>query len=297
MAPYFTTDVRVPSLHARAPARAAARNTWVQMVSRFGFVVRGVVYLIPGILGLKLALGKSGGRIVTPLQSIEMIGREPSGRTLLVIVAAGLASYALWGVIRASFDPFGERRFPQSILRRLGYLASALGHGALCFATIRLLIGSSSGSPSANDWSARLLAKPFGSWLLALIGLGWIAGAGIAQIVAGARGQFEKQLRLEALSRREREFAGILGRFAIVARGVVFVVIGISIVAAAWYADPARQKGFGGALQEILRQPFGHFLLGVTALGLIAFGLFSILCARWMRLQAPGPNSPIPSIP
>src|SRR5438477_6642350 len=209
MAQNCTADADISSLRARAPARAVAQKPLVQILSRFGFVVRGIIYLIPGFVGLRFALGKPGGGIVTPWESIEMIGREPAGRDLLMVVAAGLASYALWGVIRALFDPLGDGRLPQSIFRRGGYVASALAHGALCFATIRLLLGSSSGSSSAHVWSARLLAMPFGGWLLILIGLGWIAGAGIAQIVAGCRGQFEHDLRFEGLGRREHEFAGI----------------------------------------------------------------------------------------
>jgi hypothetical protein len=128
-------------------------------------------------------------------------------------------------------------------------------------------------------------ASPLGSWLLAIIGICWIVGAGLAQIVAGWRGAFEVDLAIERMTEFERRWMKRVGQIGIVSRGAVFAVIGVLIVAAARHAGPRGGTGMGEALLAILSRPFGRTLLAAAAVGLIAFGVFSALCARWMRIR------------
>src|SRR5512143_101328 len=88
-------------------AKRATANPWVERLERFGFVVRGLIYFIIGVLALELALG-AGGATATPTSAIALIGRQPDGKLLLAIVALGLAGYALWGFVRAILDPLGK---------------------------------------------------------------------------------------------------------------------------------------------------------------------------------------------
>ena len=67
-------------------------------------------------------------------------------------------------------------------------------------------------------------------------------------------------------------------------RGIVFTIMGIFLVTAAWHAKAEEARGMDGALLELLEQPSGRALLTLVSLGLIAFGVFSMLCARWMRV-------------
>jgi hypothetical protein len=110
--------------------------------------------------------------------------------------------------------------------RDLNVGASALAYAGLLVATLRYLSGALSHAAKPHDWTAGLLAKPFGMWLLGIIGLCWIAGAGIGEIARGWRGSFADDLELERRAPTERRWAMGLGRFGIVARGVVFTVIG-----------------------------------------------------------------------
>ena len=81
----------------------------------------------------------------------------------------------------------------------------------------------------------------------------------------------------------------LLGHFGTVARGVVFTIIGVLLIAAAMHANPQRGVGMDGALLALARQPFGRVLLAGAGLGLVAFGLFSAMCARWMRMNVTRP--------
>jgi hypothetical protein len=268
-------------------ASIAVGNPWIERLARFGLIVRGIIYFLPGVLALRLALGTHGPPM-TQIGAIEMIGHQPFGRVLLVAVAVGLAGYAMWGVIRAVFDPLHKGHSPLGLAKRFGFAMSGIAYASLLVAALRYLMGALPHVAKPYDWTAGLLAKPFGAWLLGIIGLCWIAGAGIAEIARGWRGTFEEDLDPRRMGPTERKWAMRLGRFGIVARGVVFTIIGMLLVAAALRARANQAGGMDGALLALARQPFGRMLLASAGLGLAAFGVFSAMCARWMRMRVAG---------
>jgi hypothetical protein len=252
---------------------------------RLGYIARGLVYLVPGVLALRLAIGTHGA-MITQTETIGVIGRQPLGRLLLIPVAVGLAGYALWGMVRAVLDPLRKGHSVRGIMERLGYAMSGLAYAGLLAATVRFLASAARHTAKDRDWAAELLAKPSGAWLLGIVGLCWIAGAGVLQISEGWRGSFKDDLALERMGSGERRWAARLGHVGIVARGVVFSIIGMLLVAAALHANPHMESGLDGAMLELTRHPFGRILLAAVAMGLIAFGVFSVMCARWMRMGA-----------
>jgi hypothetical protein len=262
----------------------------LERLVRVGYVVRGIIYVLPGVVALQVALGRPGQEI-SPLAAIELIGHEPFGRILLIGVGVGLAGYAMWGVMRAVLDPLHKGRSWGGLAQRAGYAISAAAYMGLLAATFRYATGPLSHVGRPHDWTATLLEQPLGAWMVAIIGVCWIIGAGLAQIVSGWRGTFEADLAIERMSGSERRWARGLGRFGTVARGAIFTVIGMLMVAAALHVSPRGSAGMGGALIEILRQPFGRTLLAAAAVGLIAFGAFSAMCARWMRIPTAAPLS------
>jgi hypothetical protein len=290
--PFESRRVVAVSVHPAAGGTVApALDRGLEGLMRLGYVVRGIIYLLPGVLALRVALGRPSGEI-SPTTSIELIGHEPFGRLLLIVVGVGLAGYASWGVIRAVFDPLHKGHSPKGIAQRVGFAISAVAYLGLLAATFRYVTGPLSHMGRPTDWTAALLARPLGEWLVGIIGVCWIIGAGLAQIVSGWRGRFEFDLATERMSRSERRWANRLGRLGIISRGAVFTVIGALMVAVALHASPRGSAGMGGALIEILRQPFGRVLLAAAALGLMAFGAFSVMCARWMRIRPAVPSRP-----
>ena len=276
---------------------AATVVTWTEPLLRFGFVVRGIIYVLPGIFALRLAIGPHGAAI-PPTGAIALIGHQPYGKVLLFLVAVGLAGYALWGVIRAVLDPLRRGHSPAGIANRLGFGLSALAHVVLLVATIRYLGGTVPQSTTSQSWVAFLAANPYGPWLLGIVGVAWTVGAGLSQIVAGWRGSFEDDLEAERMGPGVHRWGVLLGRVGVMVRGAVFTIVGAFLVATAFHANPHDAQGMDGALLGLQRQPYGRWLLAVAALGIIAFGLFSLLCARWMRLgvaaAGPLPHSPHP---
>jgi hypothetical protein len=144
--------------------------------------------------------------------------------------------------------------------------------------------GSSGGGDSgARNWTAWLLQQPFGRWLVGLIGLA-IIGAGIGHTIKGCRAKFEKYLQMDVAT---LDKVSPVCRFGLMARGIVFVIIGGFLVVAAVEFNSAEARGLQGALQALQQQPYGWILLGIVALGLAAFGVYSLIEAWYRRIDAP----------
>jgi hypothetical protein len=267
---------------------APAPRTWLELLSRLGLVISGIIYFVPGVFALGWALG-SHRQPLNQAGTIDWIGHQPLGRALLAVVAFGLAGYAIWGVIRTVNDPLRRGHTPAGIALSIGYATSAIAYLGLLIATVRLLTGGLARADRHQDLTLGLLARPFGGVMVFVIGLCWIFGSGIAQIVMGWRRSFERDLMLERMGLVERRWAIGLGRAGLISRGIVFTIIGMLLVAAALHLQPHPDAGLVGALLEMARQPFGRALLGAAGLGLMAFGTYSAMCARWMRMhRAPG---------
>src|SRR5512135_3671617 len=108
----------------------AAANPWVERLARFGYLMRGVVYATIGVLALQLALG-TGGKATTQSGAIALLGSQPFGKILLILMVVGLASYALWGFVRAIFDPLHRGNDSKGIVARIGFAFSGLSYGIL----------------------------------------------------------------------------------------------------------------------------------------------------------------------
>jgi hypothetical protein len=68
------------------------------------------------------------------------------------------------------------------------------------------------------------------------------------------------------------------------ARGIVFCVSGFFLIQAARQSDASEARGLGEALQVLAQQPYGPWILGIVALGLVAYGIYMVLQARYRRL-------------
>jgi hypothetical protein len=209
----------------------------------------------------------------------------------LALVAAGLAGFALWCLVRAFLDPQRDGATARGWGRRAGEFGKAVVNGALAVAAVGLLRGSSAAAARGDgqgvrDWTARLMSFPMGAWLVGLVGLGVLA-YGLQQVHRGYAADMNDPLDLRRAGPAARAWAVRLSRFGTMARGVVFAVIGLFLVLAAYHANPREAKGVGEALRTLAHQPYGPVLLGAVALGLVAYGAYQLLLARYRRIEAP----------
>jgi hypothetical protein len=261
---------------------------WIQRLARAGFAANGAVYLLIGVLALLAAIGAAGETTGTH-GALEVLLRQPFGAWLLGPLAVGLFGYAIWRVITAVADPEGRHKKGWTrLLVRVGYAGSAIVHAALGWEAARLALGDRNpmGDDAAQSRTAQLMAFPMGHWLVAIAAAG-VAGYGIAQIVRGLRGDIDRRLALGSLAPEERRAVVRAARIGMVARGVVFVIMGAFLLNASRERDPSEAGGLGEALEALRDQPYAPFLLGGVALGLAAYGAFQLVRARYRVISPP----------
>jgi hypothetical protein len=280
------TAERVKDQAVQSAHQATTDNPWVERLARWGYVVRGVLYGVVGLLALQVALNH-GGATTDKNGAIGTIAAQPFGKLLLVLVVVGLVGYALWGFIRAILDPLHRGTDAKGIAQRIGYAVSGLSYGSLVIPTMNFLLGTGQSgqgqSGGSQEISAKLLSLPFGPWLVGLLGL-IAVGGGLGQIAQAWTAGFAKDFKTGEMSADEQKWATRIGQFGLGARGVVFAMLGFFLVESALTTDPKKAQGLDGALQTLAQQPHGPWLLGIVALGLIAFGVYSVLSARWIKV-------------
>jgi hypothetical protein len=270
---------------ARRGARRAASNPWLGLLQRFGYVVRGVLYGVMGLLALGVAFGV-GGQATDQKGSLVVLVGNPLGKPILIAAVIGLAAYSLWGFVRAAFDPLHRGHSAGGVADRLGFLWSGFSYAALAVFALQFMAAGQTGAQGDTTprMVASVLAQPAGGFLTVLGGLIAIA-SGLGQFVEAWRARFRKDLKRAEMSRDERQLVEWLGRSGLVARGITFTLVGGFLLDAGIHQDAGRAHGFGGAFTFLLAQPYGRLLVGLLALGFIALGLHSFACARWMRLM------------
>lgn len=268
------------------PIEQAASNPWVEKLARLGYAARGVVYFVVGLLATQTAFGL-GGKTTDNKGALQSIVTQPFGKFLLSIVAVGLIGYALWQTVKTFLDPehSNEKLGGKQIARRIGYGISAVSYGVLAFTAIKLILGTGGNSDSnaTQDWTARILSQPFGQWLVGLAGL-TVIGVGLYELYNAFKAKFLEKLHLLNLTPNQRSISIALGKLGIAARGIIFIMIGAFLIQAALAFDANRAKGLGETLQTLAQQPYGAWLLGIVALGLIAYSLYSLIEARYRQL-------------
>jgi hypothetical protein len=271
---------------AKGEARHVAANPGFKLLQRLGYVVRGVLYVVMGVLALRIALGKPDGRATDLNGSLLFLIGNPFGKWVLLVAIAGLAAYSAWGLIRAVFDPLHRGSDPSGLMERLGFISSAFSYAAIVLFGLQILAGTGSASQAdpTQKTIGSLLTHPAGGLVTTVLGLVAL-GVGIGQFVEAYRAVFVRDLKGSEMTEQERKLVSALGRFGMFARGVTFAVIGGFLVQAGMNHDPSKAQGFGGAFLFLLSQPYGPLLLGVVALGFIALGLHSLANARWVRLM------------
>jgi hypothetical protein len=193
----------------------------------------------------------------------------------------------LWSLIQALYDTEGKGNDPKGLVARISYAVAGFSYAALAYAALNLVMGRSntgkSSDQNAQDWTAELLKQPFGTALVIILGLIVLGIAGV-EFYRAYKASFQKHLESAQMSANTKRFTLAFGRFGLLARGFVFGVIGIFFIVAAMQQNASQAKGLGGALQEVAAQPYGQILLGLVGLGLIAYGLYSFVEARYRHI-------------
>jgi len=262
--------------------KAQSGRGWYAVLARVGLVAKGLSFGLVGVLAIKLAVG-SGGEATSREGALAQLAHHTFGKAVLVALALGFAAYAIWRFVQAfAEEADGDDGAAKVWGKRAGYVGRGLIYAALTFSTVKILAGAGSGGSQtqrAHKSTAMVLGWPGGRELVGAAAV-VIVAVGLWNLYRGLSRKFEDKWRVGSLSpvwRRWGARAGVAGH---VARCVVFGLIGIFLAKAAWDYNPKDAIGIDGALQKLAHASYGPYLLGVTAVGLVAYGVYCLVDAR-----------------
>lgn len=254
-------------------------------LARWGLVAKGISYGIVAFLAFKVASG-SGGRVEDRQGALRVVADEPFGRFLLALVAVGLAGYALWRFAQAFLGENVEGGEDEGLIKRASFVARGLFYTVLCVVCVSFILQSSGSSGKSNEEdraTSFVLELPLGVWIVGLAGLAFI-GAGLFNGYRAVTRKFLDQLKTRKMSEGEERVYTVVGVIGHLARMVVFSLVGIFLVRAAYQYDPKETVGLDGALSKVAQEDYGNLLLGLLAAGLLAYGLFCLVQARYREV-------------
>src|SRR5947208_12274665 len=156
----------------RHSVKRAAANPGLELLERLGYIVRGALYFVIGLLALRIALSQPDGHEVDLTGSVVFLIGNPLGKLVLLVIIVGLAAYSVWGLIRAVFDPLHRGSDPSGYMARLGFLSSALSYGLIVVFGLKILAGAEDASGDGTQKSVTaLLDHPAGGALTLGFGL------------------------------------------------------------------------------------------------------------------------------
>jgi hypothetical protein len=274
------TDPAATLRSAQSWGERFVRTRVFAVLSRCGFVARALVYGTIGVLAFDLVVGH-GGKITNQQGALRTIEHQPFGHLLLALLAAGLAGYAVWRVFRAVLG-HGTEGADRGV-DRLGALGSGIVYALLFVIAVQILTGPGASGGSAKKTASDVFAWPAGRWLIGAAGV-VLGGVAVYQFLRGVRRKFLRDSKTGEIPRAMLPWFTVLGTIGHLARAVVFGLVAVFLLKASYDHRADEAIGLDGALAKLYNGAYGSWLLGVLALGLIVFSVFSLVEARYRRI-------------
>ena len=265
---------------------AADLSAWERWIAHAGYVSEGVLYLLIGTFALLATLDASRRPKGTQGVLIRLHLTAP-GDLLLAAMALGLASFVTWQLLIAIRDPEHRRDRDQRSrpITRLGHLLNGALYSVLVIEAMRILFGfgaAAGGERMQKAWVARAFEVPLGRFAVGIVGIG-ISLYGLYQCYRAVTRR--KDSRVDLARTRLRPILDAFGIFGMLSRGVMFGMIGVYLMRAAWWRHPQYAVGVASALGTLRQPPFGEWALGTVAVGLMTYGLLQIIKEPYRRLR------------
>jgi hypothetical protein len=106
----------------------------------------------------------------------------------------------------------------------------------------------------------------------------------VYQFIRGVRHKFLDDSKTDQMPAVVKTWFTAVGTIGHVARAVVFAMVAAFLLKAAYDYKSNEAIGLDGALAKLYDGAYGSWLLGAVAIGLIAFGCFSLVEARYRRI-------------
>ena len=255
---------------------------WIERVARVGYLAKALLYGTVGVLAAGAAFGH--GESTDTRGAMAKLLHAPFGRVLLVAMSIGLFGYAAWRCTSAIVDPERRGNDLKGMGLRASFFIRGIAHAVLGYSAVRLALSGSGGSSDRSKQAADAAFNIPGG-----VGILWAAAAGIGgyglyQLYRAATAKLSKQLHKERMRAETGGWVIGVSRFGIAARGLVFIAIAWLLGRATAAHDPRTAGGIDDALGSLAR--LGKLPYAAIGAGLIAYGVYQVLNARYRRIEA-----------
>ncbi|MBD2722886.1 DUF1206 domain-containing protein [Hymenobacter armeniacus] len=259
-------------------------SSGIRALARLGFAAIGVVYVLMGVLALLAAFGQRAGAHADKEEAVQHLQDLPAGSVLLGLIALGLLGYIAWRFTQAIRDTESKGSGAKGLAVRLWYVCSGLFYSGLALYAGKLALNgrAEKGGDSSQSLTAKVLAWPGGDWLLIVLGL-VVIGIGLFQGYRAFSGRLKNDVDGQHLTAKQARLVFRAGQVGVTARGVVVAIIGYFVV----QAGRQSHAGAVGSTDEAfdLLAAMGPLALGAVAAGLLAYGLYSLVQAKYPLLR------------
>lgn len=249
-------------------------------IAKFGFFAKGSIYLISGILTLLAALNMGGSKS-GKFKVLDFLEKQPLGNVILIVLALGLISYAIWRFVQCFSDPENEGSDTKAKIKRAGFGVSGLIYLALAGIAIKKVVSSSGSSSSSQNY-----IDMFGATVVAiafiLIGIA-LAVKAIFHLKKAYQKKFMEEYSIADL--KYHKLAKNAGYFGYYSRAVVEGIIAFFFLKAGLYSGQNEIKGTEDAFSFLQNSSYGSILLGLVAAGLASYGIFVLLLSKYKRFD------------
>jgi hypothetical protein len=260
-------------------------SRWLDRLARLGFAAKGVLYGVVGVMAFRAAIG-DGAQITDSTGALLAIVGQPFGRTMLLVLAVGLFGYAAWRMLEGAADTEHRGADVKGLAVRASYVARGLIHAYIGWRVLLLYQGFSAGGSSEEALVAETFTWPLGEWMVILTGLGVMAFA-LYQVFRAVTSKLGHHFDVERLRRDTGEWAVTACRAGLAARGLVFGVVAWFLIEAGITGRASKTADTADAIRVVADwpEPLGSWLLGAVGAGLLAYGAFQALNAKYRVIR------------
>ncbi len=244
----------------------------------FGIATKGVVYFIIGILTAMTAFGY-GGKKSDSTTVLDFLFSQSYGKFILIVLAIGLLGYVFWRWYQAIANPNDIDDNAKGVIKRVAYFISGILYGSLAYTAVKMVVGND--SQSGSSFFSKLFNSDYATVSTVVIGLVFI-GKGIYEFYQGYSGKFKDEVEAAGLDHKAQDYVMKAGKIGYTSRGLVAGILGFLFVKAG-LANNAQQLSKTDAF-SFIQDEFGSIVMGIVALGLVGYGIFMIVKAKYSSL-------------
>lgn len=253
---------------------------WIAKIARIGLIAKGVVYAILGVLAFMAAfdIGGKSNNNTNKAGVFHSVKDFPGGLFLLILLTAGLVCYSIWRGIQT----FSNTNNPEmKWTKRIRYFFSGIVYLTLAGTAIQMMFQDREEKGDESQyWVSQILHQSFGQWLIGL-GAFILASVGIYQVYYGLSGKYKKHVQQLNLHSSGSSLLLRSGKIGYIARGIVWLIIAYLFLLAALHNNSSEAGDTGKAFGFVENSSFGSYLLAALGIGLVAYGFFNFIRARY----------------